>query len=96
MVYVDDWQPGWVRAQLTDASGRVWDFVDKQTQFSRNLIGPTESFPIPAAIRCRVLEQSVDENGRPVVMIDTSEPDGVVSEDGRSTFEVDPSLLSDP
>ena len=90
----DDPQPGLVEARLIDADGRVWAFVDKQAMFSKSILAPSTTFPVPGMIRCLVSGLDPEANRDQVVTITTARPDGLES-DGTTTFFVNVSALVD-
>lgn len=69
-----------VEAQLVDAAGEVWTFVDQGPVFGATGLGP-------GAIRCTVIRDEMVD-GILLVHIDTADPDGVESTDGVSRFRV--------
>lgn len=83
----DEPQPGLVEARLVDADGRVWTFIDKEPMFAPRPLRQPRTFPVPAIIRCQVLEREQLPDGREVVTIDTATPDGLESE-GNTIFRV--------
>lgn len=89
----DEPQPGLVEAQLIDADGQLWSFIDKEPIFSSGYLGPNARFPIPGAIRCQVTGRETGADGQEVIVIDTGRPDGVDS-DGVTIFRVPASAVS--
>lgn len=90
----DEPQPGLVEAQLTDADGRLWRFIDKEPIFCSDMIGRLAQFPVAGAIRCQIIGHETLSDGRQVVTIDTSSPDSVDS-GGVTVFRVAASAISD-
>lgn len=80
--------PGWCKAILTDANGVDHAFVDKLPVFG---LGEAEvrSFPIEKVIAVEVVRDLGD-----VVEIDTSVPQGLEAEDGKSRFLVRKKILA--
>ena len=80
--------PGWVRLRTTDATGRLWSFVDKAPIFDLAdgvELGPAAS----AAIRCRVVRTlRDDETTEPPLIVVSTAVDGVAAEDGTDEFVV--------
>ena len=54
--FLDDWQPGFVLCQLTDASGRAWSFEEKVPLVTSEWIDSTSVYPRPGIMGCTVLE----------------------------------------
>ena len=89
--FVDDSFPRWVEARLVDADGTAWTFEDKVPIFTTGDLRSDTEYPVPAAIRCMVIETDV---AAARTLIDTSQPDGVTSTDGtRTRFWVSSQLL---
>jgi hypothetical protein len=85
--FVSDEQPGWVRCRLTDAAGQEWQFVEKVPVVSRANLTAQSAYPQSGEIDCLVLSTS-SALGRSVARIDTSNPWGVESVEGKTVFEV--------
>ena len=83
----DEPQPGLVEAELVDAAGRRWIFVDKAPVFCDADVSAASAWPMEGTIRCQVLSTDVDEHAHEVVIIDTAKPDGLDS-GGVTTFSV--------
>ena len=81
----DEPQPGLVEAQVEDAAGTVWSFIDKEPIFCA--VTPT-TYPVAGIIRCTIVATEADSDGREVAVIDTGRPDGVASVDGTTRFRV--------
>lgn len=84
----DEPQPGLVQAELTDASGRIFRFIDKAAIFSSDGLLPTSPYPVTGAIRCEIVCRSGG-----ILIIDTGRPDGVES-GGQSRFRVEASEVA--
>ena len=84
----DDPWPGLVEAELIDAAGKCWSFVDKSPVFTAELLSTNSTYPTDGVIRCEVVESYGD-----TVLISTAQPDGVQS-GGSSTFVVPSSALA--
>ncbi|GAB3068410.1 hypothetical protein [Micromonospora schwarzwaldensis] len=85
--------PAVVRVVFTDAQGRAWSLVDKAPIFGTDL-DPASALPTPAAVRCVVKEfrDMPDASSASLVLVST-EPDGVATEDGTAVFLVSVDLL---
>ena len=62
----DDPQPGIVECEFVDAANRTHVIVDR-------LLSEQDSYPIPATVRCQVLDAWTDATGKEVVRIKTLE-----------------------
>jgi hypothetical protein len=82
----DDPSPGWIEVVMTDVDGRAWRFFDKPPIFSPQVIARGSTFPVPVAIRVRIVE-----DGDPALV--TTAADGVESEEGEHLFRVPASSL---
>jgi hypothetical protein len=91
----DEPQPGLVEAQLTDADGQLWSFIDKEPIFCRDPVGKHAPFPVAGVIRCQVIDHEAGADGHEVevITIDTGRPDGVDSA-GNTIFRVPASAIS--
>lgn len=79
----DEPQLGLVEAELVDAAGVAWRFVDKSAIFSAEPLTSRTGFPRPGVIRCEIVDSwAQDDPG--TVRITTERPDGVHARD-RST-----------
>jgi hypothetical protein len=88
VAWVDDAQPGFVACQLIDADGREHQFIDKAPIFTATDLNRDSAYPQPGWIACTVLDRYRDAQGRAVVIIDTTQPDGVESTVGETRFTV--------
>jgi hypothetical protein len=85
--YVDDHFPGFVACILRDIHGRQWRIVEKAPVLSANLTAQS-AYPQDGQIACQLVSRAKDALGRSTVVVDTSSPWGVESEDECSRFEV--------
>jgi len=86
--YVDDYFPGIVECELVDAAGRIHTFVEKGPVVSDQWPGPDDTYPMSGVIRCEILEQWHDPDGRDLVRVTTEQPDCVETKDGVMEFVV--------
>ena len=86
--YVDDHFPGIVSCILRDIHGRAWRFVEKAPVVSLANLTERSAYPQNGEIACRVMTRSEDPSGRATVVVDTSSPSDVESEEGQTRFEV--------
>jgi hypothetical protein len=86
--YVDDYFPGIVECELVDAAGHLHIFVEKGPVVSNKWPGPDDSYPMSGVIRCEVLEQWRDPDGRDLLRVTTERPDYVETKDHVMEFVV--------
>jgi hypothetical protein len=86
--YLDDSQPGWVKAILKDASGQEWTIEDKVPIFTERFLDRNSDYPQEGLLACTILE-TVDyaSNGK-VFRIEISNPVAVEEINGKTIFEV--------
>lgn len=88
--YVSDHpQPGIVEAELRDAFGRSWRFIDKCSAFENLDLFSDTTYPQPGFILCSVIGRGRDASGRETVEVDLD----VCSVDGEDRFTVYPTGL---
>ena len=94
--WVSDDFPGWIRVRFRDAAGHDWHVVDKIPVFAVEVTGASV-LPIPAALRCRVVDvvADADRAGPPCLVVSTA-VDGVRAEDGTDQFTVRDETLRRP
>ena len=86
--WVDNYEPGSVECELTDAHGRKWRFVEKLPIVTRDSLHVSSVFPQRGVIACEVISNSIDVAAGAVAEIDTTRPWGVESTDGVTRFVV--------
>ena len=86
--YVDAAFPDFVSCALHYAHDHTWEFVEKVPVVTLATLTDESRYPQPGTIRCHVLSRSIDPTGFTVARIDTRNPDGVESREGRTIFEV--------
>ena len=91
--YVEDYFPGIVECELLDAAGRVHTFVEKGPVVSDKWPGPGDEYPMNGMIRCEILEQWHDPDGRDLVRVTTEQPDYVETKNGVMEFVVQSSQV---
>lgn len=62
--FVDDYQPGIVECQFTDAEGHRYSIVDKIPRFTAENIWSGSEYPRVGAVRCRILGGSTNTSDR--------------------------------
>jgi hypothetical protein len=81
--------PGWVRATVNDAMGRIWSFVEKAPVLGIDL-EPHAPLPATAGIRGTVVRELPEGDlDTPARLIVSTAIDGVSAEDGADEFTVD-------
>jgi hypothetical protein len=89
VAWVGDDFPGWIKVRLVDADGVERFFVDKVPIFTEADLSTSTRFPIPFWVRCAVIRRN--DGGR--VLVVSTAPDGLATEDGRTEFRVRPDQL---
>lgn len=89
--YLDDTQPGWIRCVLTDAFGKEWFFTEKIPIVTTKYLDEKSEYPQEGMINCIITNEHVENN---FIVIDTSKPYGIYSEDDISNFTIKKSQLS--
>jgi hypothetical protein len=92
--FLDPHNPGVVECKLVDAEGIAHTFVDKVPIFTTEMLDAESAYPQPGSIRCKIISQSQDPHGKPLVRISTLWPDGIESSEGHSEFVVRPNQIS--
>lgn len=93
--FVDASQPGFVELSFIDAIGRTHSFVEKVPVVTTEDLDASSAYPRPATLDCTVIARGVDDDGRRIFTVDTSQPSGISSTVGQSTFVVRPEQLED-
>jgi hypothetical protein len=93
--WVDDWYPGWVECLLTDAFGHAWYFVEKVPIVSEENLDANSSYPRAGIIACREIERRMDNVGRELLVVDTTDPWGVEATSGETEFVVRPDQVAE-
>lgn len=86
--YVDDHFPGIVECELVDAGGHLHTFVEKGPVVSDEWPGPEDSYPKSGVIRCEILEEWRDPDGRDLLRVTTEQPDYVETKEGVTEIVV--------
>ena len=94
--FVDEHQPGSVECQFADAEGRIHKVVEKIPVVTSADLWRDSAYPQPGIIRCEVLEQWSDAEGKGLVRITTDRPWGVESTEGLTEFVVGIAELAEP
>ncbi len=86
--WLEDGQPGVVRARFVDAHGRAWDFVEKLPMVTAADLDSSSCYPQPAVIGCQVVDSRRDAAGRELLTVDTELPWHLESVEEVTRFEV--------
>jgi hypothetical protein len=92
--FVDDYQPGIVEVEFTDAAGQLHRLIDKAPIFTTETLSADSRYPQPGTVRCRLLRVCRDTGGRKHLTISTAEPFSVETGEGLAEFDVLPSQIS--
>lgn len=86
--WLDDYFPGFVACEFTDAAGRVHTIEDKVPMVSVEELNSSCAYPQLGAVRCTVLGRWTDDQGRELLRISTGEPDAIESTEELQEFVV--------
>jgi hypothetical protein len=92
--FVDDYQPGIVEVEFTDAAGQPHLLIDKAPIFTTATLSADSIYPQPGTVRCSLLRVSQDIAGRTLITISTAEPFSIETAEGLTHFDVLPSQIS--
>ncbi len=90
---VDAAQPGWVECGMVDGHGVRHSFVEKIPIVTTEHLSENSVFPRDGHIRCTFVSRRELSDGRNLVCVDTTSPDGVESTAGETRFELTSSRL---
>ena len=82
--YVDDYQPGIVQCEFTDAEGRRQVIIGKLPVFTSADLGFNSCYPQPGSVQCEVLSRQRGDKGEELLRITIGEE----SVDGLTEFVV--------
>jgi hypothetical protein len=87
--YVDNSQPGWVRAIFKDINGKEWSIVDKTVYLEGyESLDADTIYPQPDWIDCQIISERFDSVKGRIFTIDISIAFALETEDGQTRFEV--------
>jgi hypothetical protein len=86
--FVNDDFPGFVECLLVDSEDCSHRFVEKAPVLSTANLSLDSAFPQPGHIACVVEDEWIDERGRQLVRVSTTDPWGIESTTGKTTFTV--------
>ena len=92
--FVDDHQPGWVECEFVDAEGHSHTIIEKVPVVTSEDLDAESRYPKAGTVRCEILKQYRDNEGRELVFITTDKPLGIESTEGESEFTVLASLIT--
>lgn len=87
--FVESAQPGWIECVLTDISGNVYRFVEKVPVVTTEAFDERTAYPQPVALDCELMDRYTLPDGRTAIAIDTSNPWGLESTEGRTRFLIE-------
>src|SRR6185369_333848 len=90
--FTEDWQPGWVECEFTDAFGKLQTFNEKVPVVTAEYLDENSAYPQDGIIGCEIIERK-NVDGREVVKVNTDLPWGIESLGGETIFEVLPEQL---
>jgi hypothetical protein len=82
--------PGWVECLLVDAWGNNHTFHEKIPIVTVQDLDTTNMFPQDGNIRCELLREWIDDNGRIIITVSTEKPDYVETINEVSEFDLLP------
>jgi hypothetical protein len=86
--WADDWQPGWVECELVDAYGKRHLFLEKGPVVSAIPLTSDSTYPQYGTLGCEIVSSKEDDQGREILVIDTTQPRAIESTSGETRFEV--------
>jgi SWIM/SEC-C metal-binding protein len=92
--FVDEYQPGIVECEFTDAAGRLHRLIDKAPIFTTATLTADSVYPQPGAVRCKLVRAWQDTNGRRLFTVSTADPFSIETGEGLTEFDVLPSQVS--
>jgi hypothetical protein len=86
--FVNDDFSGFVECVMVDSEYCSHRFVEKAPVLSTANLSLNSAFPQPGHIACVVEDEWLDERGRQLVRVSTTNPWGIESTTGNTTFTV--------
>jgi hypothetical protein len=86
--FVDEYQPGVVACEFTDATGNRHTIVDKVPMFSSEQLWSDSKYPTTGDVRCTILSSWHNSTGQNLSQITIDKPDGLEASNGLSEFVV--------
>ncbi|MCL2638854.1 MAG: hypothetical protein FWD48_10870 [Oscillospiraceae bacterium] len=90
---IDTHQPGFVECQFTDAWGVLHLVHDKIPIVTCEDLWTDSEFPTDGAIRCKILKEWINDDGRKLITVSTQTPDYVETTNGKNEFDLLPHQL---
>jgi len=69
--FVNVCNPGIVECEFRDANKQLHSVIDKVPIFTNLLLWSDSQYPQPGTIRCEILEQTLEADGRTLIKITT-------------------------
>ena len=85
--FIDDWQPGWVECEFTDAFGKLHVFNEKVPIVTAEYLDENSIYPQDGIIGCEIIERKNVDDCQ-IVKVDAELPWHIESTKGESVFEV--------
>ena len=92
VAFINDDQPGFVEARLTDAWNKEFVFHAKVPIFTKEHLDANSNYPQQGVIACMLVKEYTVE-GRQIMIVNTEKPWAVDSINGIYEFEVLPEQL---
>ena len=89
----DTHQPGFVECLFPDAWGAVHVVHEKIPVVSCENLWVGSIFPADGVIRCEIINEWIDDNGRKLITVSTEKPDCIETVDGINQFDLSPCQL---
>lgn len=86
--FVDDYQPGIVACEFSDAHGKRHTLIDKVPFFTAENLDSSSPYPLPGVAPCEVPSRWRDDSGRELARITLEKPDALASTEALTEFVV--------
>ena len=85
--FTDDWQPGWIECEFTDAFGKLHIFNEKVPIVTVEYLDENSIYPQDGIIGCEIIERKIIDN-REMIKVSSELPWHIESKTGETVFEV--------
>ena len=86
--FISSDNPGFVECTFMDALDKEHIVHEKVPVVTTENLNEKSTYPKDGVIACRQINQRTDEKGRVIVTVDTEEPWGVDTTDGKFQFDI--------
>ena len=86
--FISSDNPGFVECTFMDAWDKEHIVHEKVPVVTTEYLDEKSIYPRDGVIACRQINQRIDEKGRAIVTIDTEQPWGVNTVDGKFQFDI--------